>query len=84
MGRILDNPPKCPSCSKILDGFTGIHTKALPKVGDYSICLSCEAILRWVERFSLELAPKVDIPDNVQKLCDDLIEMKREGKESWR
>lgn len=38
----LPNEPKCPNCSRLIDGYTQIDLKDVEiEVGDYSICLYC-------------------------------------------
>lgn len=44
-GRIYEDPPACPSCGHVTDGYTELHgNKASPKTGDFSICYNCLAL----------------------------------------
>jgi hypothetical protein len=43
----IDGKPRCPTCERILDGFTAINGDRDPEPGDFSICLYCATPLRW-------------------------------------
>lgn len=50
--------PICPSCDKLLDGFTGIDNNATPEPDDITICCYCGSILKFTEKLTVvEMSP---------------------------
>lgn len=43
----IDGKPPCPTCGRILDGFTNINGDRAIQPGDFSICGYCAAPLMW-------------------------------------
>lgn len=45
----LPRSPRCPNsaCNKILDGFTSLDEGAVPKKGDFSVCMYCTQLLQY-------------------------------------
>lgn len=39
----------CPTCKTILDGASGIGNRDAPQPGDYSVCVYCGTILRFLQ-----------------------------------
>ena len=52
----LDTKPQCPSCNKLLDGFTSIQLGHEPKPGDISVCLYCRKVLEFTNNMKLKIA----------------------------
>jgi len=46
----LENAPKCPTCGKLLDGFTNTELHAVrPTPGSIMICSYCETVMEFME-----------------------------------
>ena len=43
----LKGEPRCPTCGRIIDGFTAITGERAIEPGDYSVCGYCAAPLQW-------------------------------------
>ena len=52
----LDTHPYCPSCRKLLDGFTAVDHDKKPKAGDVTICAYCNVVLQFNDDMSMKLA----------------------------
>ncbi len=52
----LEVQPHCPTCKKLLDGFTAIDHDKKPKAGDVTICAYCNEVLQFTDDMSLKLA----------------------------
>jgi len=61
----------CPACKHELDVATSAaDDDRKPKEGDFSLCMYCGEILRFIENFKLKVADQEDLED----LIDDSIE----------
>ncbi len=52
----LDTRPHCPTCKKLLDGFTAVDHDKKPKAGDVTICVYCNEVLQFNDDMSMKLA----------------------------
>ena len=52
----LDTRPHCPTCKKLLDGFTAVDHEHKPSAGDVTICVYCNEVLQFANDMSMKLA----------------------------
>jgi len=43
----VDGAPPCPTCGRILDGYTSINGERPIRPGDFSVCAYCATPLAW-------------------------------------
>lgn len=55
----------CPKCNASLDSATSVGLNT-PSVGDFSVCLYCQSILRFGLGLVLEQATEADVPDELK------------------
>jgi hypothetical protein len=49
----LNSAPNCPSCEKLLDGFTHLAVDSAPNPGDVTVCCYCSAVLQFTDDLNL-------------------------------
>ena len=52
----LETRSHCPTCKKLLDGFTAVDHDKKPKAGDVTICSYCNEVLQFNDDMSMKLA----------------------------
>lgn len=52
----LDTRPHCPTCKKMLDGFTAVDHEQNPQPGDVTICAYCNEVLQFTDDMGMKLA----------------------------
>ncbi len=52
----LNTRPNCPTCKKLLDGFTSVDHDNKPEEGDVTVCAYCNEVLQFNGDMSLKLA----------------------------
>lgn len=52
----LNTRPHCPTCKKLLDGFTSVDHDNKPQAGDVMICVYCNEVLQLADDMSMKLA----------------------------
>ena len=58
IGRTTEMPLSyCPSCGYKMNAATSLENDAVPKSGDFSVCLRCGEILRFDENLLLRVVP---------------------------
>jgi len=64
-------PDRCPECGHLLDAATNTEGPGAPGPGDFSVCISCTAILVFDEQRRLRLptrSEREDMPDEVLRV----------------
>lgn len=62
----LANTPCCPKCKAKADGFTSTEGIAIPKDGDWSVCMYCQSLNVYVktgDQYSLRLATDAEVEE---------------------
>jgi hypothetical protein len=76
-GQIDEDPPACPHCGHIMDGYTELHgNSARPKTGDFSICYNCLA-LNVFEVGQITLRPATTEEEERTKDDEDMVKARR-------
>jgi hypothetical protein len=76
-GRIDEDPPACPHCGHVMDGYTELHgNSARPKTGDFSICYNCLA-LNVFEVGRITLRPATTEEEEHTKDDEDMVKARR-------
>ena len=52
----LDTRANCPTCKKLLDGYTAVDHDHKPQAGDVTICTYCNEVLQFNDDMSMKLA----------------------------
>ena len=52
----LDKNQHCPSCHRLLDGFTSINNDKHPQPDDVTMCAYCDTILQFTDGLGLKIA----------------------------
>lgn len=52
----LDSKPECPTCHKLLDGFSAYYDHEQPKPDDVTICAYCRDVLQFTNGMTLRKA----------------------------
>ena len=60
-------PHCCPYCGHEHDAATCIHEQAIPKDGDYSICIECGEVSKFTSEQGLK---KIDDVERFELFCD--------------
>lgn len=64
------NEDHCPRCKQKLDAATSSTGYDIPKPGDLSVCLGCQAVLQWDDSMKLQLADLSKIPlENLREIA---------------
>jgi hypothetical protein len=70
------NPPHCPKCDKLLDGYTDTQSEGqVPKAGDMTICAYCHTIAIFEDFTTLRLMTFAEQDENRNEIIRALLEM---------
>jgi len=76
-GNISEDPPACPRCGHVMDGYTELHgNRVRPKTGDFSLCYNCLA-LNVFEVGRITLRPATAEEEERTKDDEDMVRARR-------
>lgn len=69
----IEHGVRCPSCTKLLNGFTGVSTDDKPSDGDVTVCVYCFSVCQYEKNLT-----------NLRLLTqEELLKLKKENPEDF-